>query len=77
MWSSFGRLLLTAGAHELQLRYPGKGLAPGRGEQLDRLGPVALEPRTPGPRLTEVAPEQAQSLCGRSLDWLAVVTRQQ
>jgi hypothetical protein len=75
MWSRFGSVRLAAGTHQVELRYGGPGIRPGRGEQLDRFGPVALEPKAPAPRLSEVAPGSAQTLCGKSLDWLAVVGR--
>lgn len=72
-WNRFGRTHLTAGTHDIGLRYPGQNLRPGGGDQPQRVGPVALVPREPAARLTEVAPADAGSLCGRSLDWLAVV----
>jgi hypothetical protein len=72
-WNRFGSARLTAGRHEVVLRYPGASLRPGSGDQPQRVGPVALVPRAPAVRLTEVAPSDAESLCARSLDWLAVV----
>lgn len=72
-WNRFGRTHLEAGRHEVGLRYPGWNLRPGGGDQPQRVGPVALVPRAPAPRLTEVGPGEAATLCGRPLDWLAVV----
>jgi hypothetical protein len=75
LWNRFGRTTLAAGTHEVALRYPGASLRPGSGDQPQRLGPVALVPRAPAARLTEVAPERAAEFCGRSLDWVTVLAR--
>jgi hypothetical protein len=68
-------LFLTAGVHTFTLTYPHSDLTPGSGDTLfTTLTAIALEP-TDGsaPQLLTVAPRQAQSLCGRSLDWIEVV----
>jgi hypothetical protein len=72
-WIRFGDAPLAAGRHEVALTYPEAGLRPGGGDQSQRLGPVALVPRAPAPRLTELAPGDAGSLCALPLDWAAVV----
>ncbi|MEA2442129.1 MAG: hypothetical protein QOH76_3553 [Thermoleophilaceae bacterium] len=74
-WIRFGSRSLVAGAHRVELRYPGGGLAPGTGQQPQTVGPLALVPRKPRARLVEVAPARARSLCAMPLDWLEVVKR--
>jgi hypothetical protein len=68
-------LFLAAGVHTMTLTYPHPDLAPGSANTLlTTLTAIALEP-TDGSmtQLLTVAPRQAQSLCGRSLDWIEVV----
>jgi hypothetical protein len=72
-WIRFGARSLGAGAHVVELRYPGGSLRPGSGQQPETLGPVALVPRTPRSELLSVGPERARDLCTRPLDWLEVV----
>jgi hypothetical protein len=74
-WIRFGARELSAGAHTVELRYPGGGLRPGSGQQPQTMGPVALVPRAPRSELLEVEPERARDLCSRPLDWLEVVKR--
>ena len=74
-WNRFGSARLEAGAHQVDLRYPGSSLRPGSGDQPTRVGPVALVPRAPEPQLGEFTPASANALCGRPLDWLTVVAR--
>ena len=68
----------TPGVHRLTLTYPKSGLAPGAGDRLyTTLSSVVLAPITPGlGQLTRVAPAQATSLCGKSVDWIEVVAPQ-
>jgi hypothetical protein len=72
-WIRFGARDLSAGTHDVELRYPGGSLRPGSGQQADTVGPVALVPREPRSELLEVMPAAAQSLCTKPLDWLEVV----
>jgi hypothetical protein len=74
-WIRFGDRGLTAGPHRVALTYPGDSLRPGSGQQPETVGPVALVPRTPPPQLLDVAPQSADSLCVKPLDWLEVVKR--
>ncbi|MEA2475568.1 MAG: hypothetical protein QOE06_3483 [Thermoleophilaceae bacterium] len=74
VWIRFGSVRLAPGAHEVAIRADGGSLRPGGTEQ-SRLGPVALVPRTPAPALVDLAPAKAASVCGKPLDWLAVVAR--
>jgi len=66
---------LTAGIHRITLTYPKSGLAPGDGDPLlTTLDSVVFAPITPGlGQLTTVSPQQATSLCGKSVDWIEVV----
>jgi hypothetical protein len=72
-WIRVGVRSLGAGAHAVELRYPGGGLRPGSGQQPQDVGPLALVPRTPRPALVRIPPARAGELCGRSLDWVEVV----
>jgi hypothetical protein len=74
-WIRFGARDLAPGTHSVELRYPGGSLRPGSGQQPETIGPVALAPRTPEPRLLDVPPAAARSLCRQPLDWLEVVKR--
>jgi hypothetical protein len=66
---------LTDGVHKITLTYPRAGLGPGSGDELlTRLDSVVLAPVTQGlGQLTTVSPQQATSLCGKSVDWIEVV----
>lgn len=68
-------LSLTAGVHTIALTYPHSDLTPGSANALfTTLTAIALEPADGSmTQLLTVAPRQAQSLCGRSLDWIEVV----
>jgi hypothetical protein len=74
-WIRFGDRNLGAGAHSVELRYPGGSLRPGSGQQPQTLGPVALAPRLPRSQLLDLGPAQARELCSKPLDWLEVVKR--
>ena len=69
-----GEADLTAGRHKLGLRYRAANLSPGSGGPVDAIGPIVLEQITDAPSVTYVQPAEARSLCGKSLDWLEVVT---
>jgi hypothetical protein len=68
-----GKADLSAGAHELLIVVPKVGLAPGERAIGQRIGPLALDPSSPGEPVTEVEPARAHSLCGRALDWIEIV----
>jgi hypothetical protein len=73
-YEAVAEVALAAGAHRVELRQGGAGLHPGSAETGDPLGPFVLEPLGAAGRATiSVAPEHARSLCGRSLDWYAMV----
>lgn len=73
-YEPLAELSLTAGAHRLELRQGSASLHPGSAEAGDPLGPFVLEPLGAAGRATvAVAPRDAESLCGRSLDWVEIV----
>jgi hypothetical protein len=68
-------LFLTAGVHTFTLTYPHSDFTPGSGNTLfTTLAAIALEPTDGLVTQLTVAPRQAKSLCGRSLDWIEVVS---
>lgn len=71
-----GAVRLAAGEHVVALRHLGGGLGPDRGPQRDTsVFAVALEPLDgPRPQLLDVPPSAAETLCGRQLDWIEIVT---
>ena len=72
-WTLFGSLRLSAGSHQVTLRYGGSQLAPGSGAGPFALGPLALSPAQAGESLISVSPADARSLCRRELDWIEAV----
>jgi hypothetical protein len=66
---------LGTGIHKVTLTYPKAGLGPGTGDPLfTTLTSVVFAPITQGDgQLTTVSPQQATSLCGKSVDWIEVV----
>jgi hypothetical protein len=74
---------LRAGLHTLTLTHPGPSLAPGTGNDVPRttssiiqttLTAIILEQAAPAAGdLVTLRPQQATSLCGKSLDWIEVV----
>ena len=65
---------LTAGVHTFTFRYPKAGIGPGAGDnQFTELDEVALQPTAPAPQMLTVPAAQAQTLCGKSLDWIELV----
>jgi hypothetical protein len=66
---------LTPGVHAFALTYLHSDLTPGSGDnQQTSLAAISLQPlRRPPARLLTVAPAQARSLCGRSLDWVELL----
>jgi hypothetical protein len=66
-----GETQLARGGHSFHLRYAGPDLRPGSGgEPPWGLGPFAVARGTEDRPVTYVRPDNARSLCGRSLDWV-------
>ncbi len=69
-------LPLRAGVHTFALTYPHANLTPGSGEnELTSLSTISLVPEGSTGELVTVAPGQAATLCGRSLDWIEIVRK--
>lgn len=72
--TAIATVTLSAGPHTVAVNRPASTLAPGDGNGIGvTLGPVMLVPKGVAPAVSEVAPAQARSLCGRSLDWIEIV----
>jgi hypothetical protein len=69
------KLSLAAGVHAITVTYPHADWEPGSGDtEFTTLDAIALQPlQTPPAELLNVSPQQASTLCGRSLDWIEVV----
>jgi hypothetical protein len=73
-YASAGELMLGPGVHTIALQYPSADLTPGSGADLNKLTSIVLQPlQVPATELLTVAPNQASTLCGRTLDWIELV----
>jgi hypothetical protein len=74
-YARVARLPLTAGVHTVAITYPRAGLGPGSGDNtFTNLAAIAFVPLGgPATAMLRASPSQAQSLCGRPLDWIEVV----
>jgi hypothetical protein len=70
---SIARVYLRAGVHAVSIAAPGGGDSPGVKLFNQTIGPLMLAPAAEPEPVTEIAPSQARSLCGRSLDWIEIV----
>jgi hypothetical protein len=62
---------LSAGRHEIAIRFHGSDLLPGSGGKADPIGPLVLSPQdTADTRVVRVPSSRARRLCGRRLDWV-------
>jgi hypothetical protein len=68
-----GEVSLKAGKQPVMIAPSGKSLAPGQTVRGQLLGPLVLVPSTPPAPVSEVAPRNARSLCGRWLNWIEIV----
>jgi hypothetical protein len=69
-----GQRMLQAGTHTITLTYPQATLAPGSGAEETLLSAIVLEPlQVPASTIITATPQQAGTLCGRSLDWIELV----
>jgi hypothetical protein len=69
------RVFLTRGVHTFTITYPHADLTPGSGDdEFTTLTAISLQPESPESEMIEVAPAKATQLCGRSLDWIELVT---
>jgi hypothetical protein len=75
LYAPFGSLSLPAGRHLVTIHVGGSVLSPGSGAPVYPLGPLALGVVRPSASIDYVQPADAESLCGRRLDWLEIVRR--
>ncbi|MGH2915995.1 MAG: hypothetical protein ACRDMX_13505, partial [Solirubrobacteraceae bacterium] len=68
-----GEVTLSAGRHEVAVVRPGDDLAPGDAGTNRTIGPVLLLRGPAVPPVSQVAPSDWRSLCGRPLDWIEIV----
>ena len=74
LYVELGAEHLSAGAHQVTLRYGDPFWAPGATAPGFTLGPLAFSPAHPPSPVEYLEPSRARSLCGQSLDWLEVVS---
>jgi hypothetical protein len=67
------RVYLRAGEHAVSVAVPTAGLAPGGTLVNQTVGPLMLAPAAEPEPVAQIAPAQARTLCGRSLDWIEIV----
>ena len=69
-----GAVALTRGSHEVVIAYEGQTLGPGSGGPPEPIGPLVLSStQNADPPVRTVPVAQAQSLCGKRLDWLEIL----
>lgn len=68
-----GFVTLGRGRQPVTIVRPGNNLMPGDAGTGWLLGPLILVPQGAQERVGELAPQDARSLCGQSLDWLEIV----
>jgi len=69
-----GEIYLSAGSHLISVEVPAANLDPGEDLVNQTFGPVMLAPVSDGEQVQEVQPADARSLCGKSLDWIEIVS---
>lgn len=71
-YHQLGKVRLAPGRHRIELSYSEQSaLAPGAGGEAFAIGPIVLSPDTAASaRIKILDPAQADSLCGRQLDWV-------
>ncbi len=76
-WVQIADVSLAPGVHTFTIAYPpADDLTPGSGDasRFTSLSAVALQPHEdPASELLTLAPSQAQTLCGRPVDWIEIV----
>lgn len=68
-----GEVNLSTGRQPILVARPPANLSPGNSAGGELLGPVVLVRGSDPPPVTEIAPSQARSLCGKPLEWLEIV----
>jgi hypothetical protein len=67
---SFVEVGLAAESHEVEVRHAETTLAPGGSWSTPPLGPLVVAPAEAAAEVELLRPDQAQRLCGRTLDWV-------
>jgi hypothetical protein len=68
-----GSVTLAPGRQPVLILRASNDLRPGSAGTGWLLGPLILVPQGPTEKVSEISPQDARSLCGRSLDWLEIV----
>jgi hypothetical protein len=68
-----GETTLPAGSVQAVISWSSSGVSPGEENINHVIGPLVLIPSGTRPEVATLAPAQARSLCGRSLDWIEIV----
>jgi hypothetical protein len=68
-----GDVSLRAGKQPVMIAPAGSNLAPGQTVRSELLGPLVLVRDAAAPPVSEIAPRDARSLCGRRLNWVEIV----
>jgi hypothetical protein len=77
-YAQLGEARLSAGPHQLLLRYDSKPLSPGTSTPKELsypTGPLAVSSAPDDPGVRFVKPDQAGELCGRDWDWVEAVAQ--
>ncbi len=69
----FGSIGLERGKYEIAISYNGGDLRPGSGGPAATVGPLILQREAPEAKLLNIPLTAAQSLCGRTFDWIEAV----
>lgn len=72
-WTPVATVALTAAPHTLVLRADETSARPGEGGEPFPFGPLAVTPVDDDAVVERVEPRDAESLCGRMLDWVELV----
>ena len=68
-----GEVELSAGVHDVVLRYSAANVSPGSGGEPFPVGPLVLGRDAIGRPLVSLPSREAGSLCGKTLDWVEAV----
>ena len=73
LYTDLGSTPLTAGTHEVTLRYRPGGWHPGSGGTPYAFGPAALSLVDPREPVSRLSPSRADTLCGQPWDWVEAI----
>ena len=75
LYTPLGERYLARGKHLLLLQYAGSTARPGTGGPQSGVGPIVLSRTTDETAVTYTSLRNADSLCGKTLDWIELVER--